>query len=239
LENVTPLDRTSGSGSGSGRGSVTPNQLRYLLNNIRKEILLILRTNKITNNNNIENDVGTDTLAVLREELERIILIAQQKRDKITRHIELVRRLSISSSSDNNNEYEYDEFLWIEPDDARTIQQRLLPLANLVLPLITNVVEDAITLKLAISKSSPSSPTTNTNTTLITIPSELREDIIEMIWDDNDGTSTSTSSVRDFTSEELQINSKEAQSKYDLETFRRWKRAIKKKRRTKKLNKKG
>ena len=53
-------------------------------------------------------------------------------------------------------------------------------------------------------------------------PNELRLDVIESLWNDD------TDTERPFTDDELEISVREAKAKYDLETFRRWKRAKKK-----------
>jgi hypothetical protein len=51
---------------------------------------------------------------------------------------------------------------------------------------------------------------------------ELREDVIELLWMAN------KESEEDFTAAELDISVKEAKAKYDVDTFRQWKRARKK-----------
>jgi MoxR-like ATPase len=188
-DNLTPSDRGT---------DVTSNQIRFLLDNLRKEILSVLRKT----NGCIESTVGAkpgDIAALndLREESERIAMIASQKVDALARHMELVRRS--------------EDFTWIEPDDASAIQQFLLPRAELLWPQMKKVAEDAKALGMAISSENS-----------LALSNELRGDVIELLWEDG------STSVRDFTEEELQISIREAKSKYDLETFRRWKRAKKK-----------
>ncbi|VEU42756.1 unnamed protein product [Pseudo-nitzschia multistriata] len=188
-DNLTPSDGDTGT---------SPNQIRFLLENLRKEIRSTLRKT----NGCIDGSLGGTpddiaSLDVLREESERIATIAQQRLDALARHMELVR-----TSGD---------FTWIEPDDASAIQQLLLPRAEMVWPQLKKVAEDAIALWMAISPPSSSR-----------IPNELRESVIEMLWEDG------STLARAFTDDELQISSKEAKAKYDLETFRRWKRTKKK-----------
>ncbi|KAL3920267.1 MAG: hypothetical protein SGILL_003347 [Bacillariaceae sp.] len=103
-----------------------------------------------------------------------------------------------------------DDFTWVDPDDVKAMQQLLLPKGELLWPEILSLHEDARALSLAISKD-PSAP-----------PNDLRLEVIESLWSDDD------ESERQFTNTELIISMREAKVKYDLETFRRWKRAKKK-----------
>lgn len=233
-DNITPLDYSN---NGDG-GNITPNQLRFLLQNLRQEILDILKNKTngcIETGGAVAQIVKQDDIKVLdslRIELENIIIIAQTKMNSLVRHIALIHRLELKEAdtnqgnTDNNNTNNF--AVWMDPDDVSTIQQLLLPRAELLLPEIKSIVEDAEVLQQTISISS-----------IPIIPSNyLRIDIIEMIWDlDVDEDNNSNDNNRDFTSNELQMTSKEAQSKYDLETFRRWKRAIKKQKQ-KKMKKK-
>ncbi|OEU12918.1 AAA_5-domain-containing protein [Fragilariopsis cylindrus CCMP1102] len=210
-DNITPLDYSN---NGDG-GNITPNQLRFLLQNLRQEILDILKNKTngcIETGGAVAQIVKQDDIKVLdslRIELENIIIIAQTKMNSLVRHIALIHRLELKD----------DNFaLWMDPEDVSTIQQVLLPRAELLLPEIKSVVEDATVLKQTISISS-----------IPIIPSNyLRINIVEMIWELEDEDDSNSNGYRDFTSKELQMTSKAAQSKYDLETFRRWKRAIKK-----------
>ena len=233
-DNITPLDYNN---NGDG-GNITPNQLRFLLQNLRQEILDILKNKTngcIETGGAVAQIVKQDDIKVLdslRIELENIIIIAQTKMNSLVRHIALIHRLELKEAdtnkgnTDNNNTNNF--AVWMDPDDVSTIQQLLLPRAELLLPEIKSIVEDAEVLQQTISISS-----------IPIIPSNyLRINIIEMIWDlDVDEDNNSNDNNRDFTSNELQMTSKEAQSKYDLETFRRWKRAIKKQKQ-KKMKKK-
>ena len=125
------------------------------------------------------------------------------------------------------------------------MQQILLPKAELLVPMITQIVHDAVALSMAVS----SSPNKHRR-----IPNAYRIEIIERVWHNsynnarNDtqkdngvqpnskfigGNSNISSSsgggyYRDFTPTELDTNSRDAKSKYDTQTYRRWKRAKKK-----------
>ena len=183
-DNLTPSDRGT---------DVSPSQIRFLLDNLRKEILSSLRKT----NGCIDGSLGAKAgdIAALRDESENIATIAMQRLDSLARHMELVRRS--------------DDFTWIEPDDASAIQQLLLPRAELVWPQMERVAEDAKALAMAISIEN-------------SLSNEHRVNLIELLWEEG------TTSTRDFSEEELEITMREAKSKYDLETFRRWKRAKKK-----------
>jgi MoxR-like ATPase len=188
-DNLTPSDRGT---------DVSPNQMRFLLDNLRKEILAFLRkTSGCIDGTLGANPRDIASLGVLRQESKRIATIAKQRLDALARHMELVRKS--------------EDFTWIEPDDASAVQQLLLPRAELLWPQIKKVAEDAKALEMAISLENS-----------LALSDEHREDMIELLWEDG------SSSVRDFTADELQISMREAKSKYDLETFRRWKRAKKK-----------
>ena len=188
-DNLTPSGRST---------NVSPNQMRFLLDNLRKEILITLKKT----NGYIDDSFGVkqneiSTLEALREESKRIATIAVQRLDALARHMELVRRS--------------DEFIWIQPDDASAMKQLLLPQAELLWPQVKQVAEDAKALEMAIS-------TENS----LTLSNDHRADIIELLWEDG------ASSIRDFTEDELQLSRREAKSKYDSETLRAWKKAKKK-----------
>jgi MoxR-like ATPase len=188
-DNLTPSDRGT---------DVTSNQIRFLLDNLRKEIMSVLRkTNGCINDQVGARPGDIAALNVLRQESERIATIASQKLDALARHMELVRTS--------------EDFTWIEPDDASAIQQLLLPRAELLWPQMKKVAEDAKALGMALSPENS-----------LALSNEFRGDVIELLWEDG------STSERDFTEDELQISMREAKSKYDLETFRRWKRAKKK-----------
>eukprot|EP00535_Pseudo-nitzschia_heimii_P013296 CAMPEP_0197197348 /NCGR_PEP_ID=MMETSP1423-20130617/32820_1 /TAXON_ID=476441 /ORGANISM="Pseudo-nitzschia heimii, Strain UNC1101" /LENGTH=1252 /DNA_ID=CAMNT_0042651169 /DNA_START=207 /DNA_END=3965 /DNA_ORIENTATION=+ len=188
-DNLTPSDRST---------DVSPNQLRFLLENLRKEILSVLRkTNGCVDGSLGANPGDVASLEALRDECERISRILNQRLDALARHMELIRRSM--------------DFTWIEPDDANAIRQMLLPRAELLWPQMMKLAEDAEALGTAISRENQ-----------LAITNEFRRDVIELLWDDG------ATSVRDFTEDELQLSMREAKSKYELETFRRWKRAKKK-----------
>jgi MoxR-like ATPase len=101
------------------------------------------------------------------------------------------------------------DHLWLDPDEARAAQQILLPKAEAFLLEVNRALADACALELALGDSS-SSPS-----------NDLRASVLELLWDE--GTPEIT-----FTFEEMKMGMREAKAKYDLGTFRMWKRARKK-----------
>jgi MoxR-like ATPase len=98
------------------------------------------------------------------------------------------------------------DFLWIDPEELLSMRQQLLPRAESLSAELKTAFIDARSLELSLSESdgAPSK--------------ELRLSVIEQLWE---GWEVS------FTDDELNIGMKEAKAKYDLETFRKWKRTRK------------
>ena len=143
----------------------------------------------------------------------------------------------------------------MDPEEAKTVQQILLPKAELLVPMITQIVHDAVALSMAVS----SAPNKH-----LRIPNAYRIEIIERMWHNSNNNAASNDTqkdngvhpnskltggssntplssnnsnissssgggyYRDFTQTELDTNSRDAKSKYDTQTYRRWKRAKKK-----------
>jgi uncharacterized protein with von Willebrand factor type A (vWA) domain/MoxR-like ATPase len=108
-ENLTPLDRESGTSVG---------QLRFLLNNLREEVLAALRRT----GGQLDTSLGAkpqDLCVIddLREEAHRVAAIVQESSDRLARHLELLRS---------------DDFTWVDPDDVRAMKQLLLPQGELL-----------------------------------------------------------------------------------------------------------
>lgn len=104
--------------------------------------------------------------------------------------------------------------LWLDPDEAQAAQSLLLPKAEKTLRDVIRALSDAHALKLALGgvDSGAASPEDST-----------RLSVVELLWDDGDFESEIS-----FTDSELTIGMREAKAKYDLDTFRAWKRAQKK-----------
>jgi hypothetical protein len=88
----------------------------------------------------------------------------------------------------------------------------LLPKAEKTLRDVIRALSDAHALELALGADSGVSPEDNT-----------RLSVVELLWDDDDFESEIS-----FTDCELNIGMREGKAKYDLDTFRAWKRARKK-----------
>ena len=102
------------------------------------------------------------------------------------------------------------QHLWLDPDEALAAQQLLVPRARAVTELVSMALADALALEHALGdgQGAPGD--------------EVRLAVIEGLWED-DG-----SGEMAFSAEELSLGMKEAKSKFDTDTFRRWKRARKK-----------
>lgn len=99
--------------------------------------------------------------------------------------------------------------LWLSADEGRAAQQILLPKAASFLLEIDRALVDACRLEAVLRDGN-------------LVENEVRVDIMEMLW--NEGQETEI----DFSDDELDISMREAKAKYDIETFRKWKRARKK-----------
>ena len=102
------------------------------------------------------------------------------------------------------------DHLWLDPDEASAAKQLLLPRAEAYLAQVERALEDTHTLKEALTDKP--GPVTN----------ELRLDVVESLWESDDCNTV------EFSEEALNISMKEAKAKYDIETFRKWKKAYKK-----------
>ena len=187
-ENLTP-------GQGSGGSSLK--QFRYLLDNLRNEIVSTLR--KTSGDVTGISGARAEDLAIvdsLKLECHGILTILQQSLNNLDRHIELLRRSQ--------------DFLWIDPEDANAVQQLLLPKAEVSRGEWKQATEDASALELAMSDF-PESP-----------KNEHRLEVIQELWEEG------YTAAIEFTELELSMTMREAKARYDLVTFRRWKRARKK-----------
>jgi len=101
-------------------------------------------------------------------------------------------------------------FLWIDPEELISAKQLMLPRAEALSVEVEKVLVDAASLQLSISNG-PND-----------MSAEYRLSVIEELWDEE-----AVQQIQ-FTAEEMELDMREAKAKYDLETFRKWKRAKKK-----------
>ena len=99
--------------------------------------------------------------------------------------------------------------LWLDPNEAQAAKQLLLPRAEAYLESVSRALNDARSLAMTLS------PGAN-------LANENRLSVIELLWEDNNDQAVS------FSKDALAMGMKEAKAKYDIETFRKWKRARKK-----------
>jgi hypothetical protein len=175
-------------------------QSRLLIDGLRREAMAIVQktTGDVTGASG-GRVADIEVIRRLRVEVSRIASLLQQRADLLARHMELLRRSKFH--------------LWLDPDEAQAAQTLLLPKAEKTLRDVIRALSDAHTLELALGADSSISPDDNT-----------RLSVVELLWDDDDFESEVS-----FTDSELNIGMRrEGKAKYDLETFRAWKRARKK-----------
>jgi len=101
------------------------------------------------------------------------------------------------------------DHLWLNPDEARAAQQQLLPKAETISFEINRALTDALALTQTLSDSTA-------------ISNDARVSVIDSLWEDGADITIS------FTEEEMDLSMRDAKAKYDMDTFRAWKRARKK-----------
>lgn len=192
-DHVTP-------GSVQGQSSISSNvaQFRFLLNGLRQEVMAAVRkTNGDVTGDSGGRDVDLAVIKSLHDEAAQIVAQLQEQTVSLMRHIELLRR-----SADH---------LWLDPDEAKAMQQLLIPKAEVFLQDTNRVLRNARSLVVALS-GEQSMVASNT----------LRLSVIEQLWDDSDEDAGVS-----FKDEELSMGMKEAKAKFDSETLRKWKKARK------------
>ena len=192
LKNITP-------GSMSGGGSKIV-QYNILLNGLRKSAICVCRTfGDITGASNAgQSDVGA--ISSIRLEISQLVSLLQIESDALARHIELLRRSMMH--------------LWLDPDQARTLQQHLIPIAERAWNAYFFTLCNAGALEILLTKDS------ETETVL---SNDIDLSAIEQLWDDVDILNQIPVS---FTEIELDISMKDAKAKYmyDDDTLKRWKK---------------
>jgi len=97
--------------------------------------------------------------------------------------------------------------LWLDATDASAMRQLLLPKSESVLSELRRASIDAQTLEAALSPSA--------------LSDDMRVEMLRSLWEEGYGGEVG------FTEEEMSLSMREAKAKYDIDTFRQWKRAKK------------
>ena len=180
--------------SSGDRSPSVPAQFRLLLEGLRGEAIEAVR--KTGGDVTGASGGRASEIAVINSIHDEVSLISaalKKRADALSRHIELTKRAM--------------DHLWLEKDEALSMQQLLLPKAEIISNDLLQALADSRSLEAALEAS--------------TISDDLRLSVIEELWGDQLPEVT-------FTDDELSIGMKEAKGKYDIETFRKWKRARKK-----------
>eukprot|EP00980_Cylindrotheca_fusiformis_P003786 scaffold834_cov123-Cylindrotheca_fusiformis.AAC.33 len=173
-------------------------QFRFLLENLRRESLNAVRkTSGDVSGSCGGRKADVAVIVSLRKEVGKIVALLKQNEADLARHIEVMSRST--------------DFLWLEPEEAKSTTQILLPRANKTTNEVRDLLVNAHALELALSDG-PDAPSV-----------DLRLSVIDQLWN-NDSISPEIS----FTDDELEMGMKEAKATYDVETFRKWKRERKK-----------
>ena len=186
-DHLTPVGETP---------SAAVSQFRLILDSIRREAYLAVQktAGDITGASGAR-EADLNIIQSLKYEAKRIADLLGEKARALERHMELLRR-----SMDH---------LWLNPDEARAIEQQLRPKAERISIEINRALVDALALGLVLSDSSG-------------ISDDLRLSVIDILWE------AAADNGIFFTEEEMDLSMREAKSKYDIDTFRAWKRARKK-----------
>lgn len=183
-------------------------QSQLLLDNLCREVLMLVRKTggDVSGTSGArENDI--QMMQQLRNEINQIAALLQQRASLLARHIELLNR-----STDH---------LWLHPDESKAIQQLLLPKAQRTLSDVHRVLANAHALEMSLHDNNNNDNQSSSSSPSSSPPNDLRVSVIEQLADENDVNAIN------FTEDELSIDMRDAKQKYDLETFRAWKRARK------------
>ena len=200
LKHITP-------GSMNGGGSRIT-QYNLLLNGLRKTAMTYIRRTA----GDIAGDSGASesdiaTISSIRMETSQLVSLLQNESDTLSRHIELLRRSMT--------------YLWFDPDDARSLQQQMIPIAEQAWNSNFQTMCNARALEILLTRDTTGSTGTETGAS-----NDIRLSTIEQLWDDDD---LVNGTMVNFTEDEMKMSMKEAKAKYtDGDTFRRWKRERKK-----------
>lgn len=179
-------------------GGSTTSQINLLLNGLRNEALMVVRNT----NGDVTGESGAreSDMTVISSICAEISTLVNILQRETEK---LSRHIELAGRSEIH--------LWLHEDEANAAQQILIPKATNALKKATRVLANARSLGFALGDGSS-----------FTLQDEIRLSVIEELWDDQEVNGES------FSLDELNIGMREAKAKYDVDTFRRWKRERKK-----------
>jgi MoxR-like ATPase len=204
-DNITPGSVTNAGREGT---MTTTSQYNLLLNGLRQTSLTaVRRTGGDVSGDSGARDSDVAVIASIRMEVSQVIVSLQKHAESLARHIELLRR-----SMDH---------LWHGPDEALASQQLLILPAEKALSETERLLSNACGLELSLM---PDDSIVKTGVSTSLLSHDIRLSVIEQLWDDDD----MVGEMLKFTENELNISMRETKAKYDVDTFRKWKRERKK-----------
>ena len=208
--NLSPVVSASASSSISRSSASSVEQFRFLLDGLRQEVMeVVRRTSGDVTGDQGGRKVDIETVDSLREEIRNLRRIIQERQNDLLRHIHL-----LSMSNDEGNAS--NSFLWLDLDESQAMKQLLVPRAKATSAELEKTLSDVYALELSIQREGADSAS---------VSNCCRLAVIEQLWEDG----YFPDIENEFTEDELlNLGMKDAKAKYDLETFRRWKRARKK-----------
>ena len=177
--------------------NLTPNndivdQSKFLLQGLAAEALTMVKKTMgdVTGKSGARED-DLDTINSIVTELGEIKVLLEQHNNDLERHIALLDDL------DNN--------IWLTPDEAQSVKQNCLPLAVAASTAVSEVLNNATTLILALAPG--------------VIDNDVRSSVIEVLTESSEDISTM------FSEDELNMSLKEAKRIFKGDELKNWKKA--------------
>jgi len=178
--------------------NLTPNndivdQSKFLLQGLATEALTMVKKTMgdVTGESGARED-DLETIKSIATEVGEIKRLLEQHSNDLERHIALL------------NDLEYNN-IWITPDEAQSVKQNCLPLAVEASTTVSEVLDSATTLILALTPG--------------VIDNDLRSSVIEVLMGGSEDNSTI------FSEDELQMSLKEAKRIFKGDELKEWKKA--------------
>jgi MoxR-like ATPase len=198
---------TPGGGGAGGRRQSIATQSRLLLEGLtQRAIELIRKTGGDVNGEGGARSVDIEAIQSISREISSISSILGRSSTVIKNHLELISPTS--------------SHLFLTDDDFRAAGELLRPKAESLASDIEQVLLDTECVKYLLTDHPEESDLSED----IKVPNEARLDVLEALFESFDYSTNNNM----FTYDELNMDMRDAKKKYDLETFRAWKRARKK-----------